>query len=102
MFLFTPCWDEPFGLVAIEAMACGLPVAAFDAGAAREVVGEAGCIAPAGDVSALADALTRAMAIPRSTARCRVETHFARDLWLDRCEALYASVRSALPSAIAA
>ncbi|GAA3247479.1 hypothetical protein GCM10020258_48670 [Sphingomonas yabuuchiae] len=57
---------------------------------------------PCGDVTALADALTRAMAVPRSTARRRVETHFARDLWLDRCEALYASVRTALPSAIAA
>jgi glycosyltransferase involved in cell wall biosynthesis len=102
LFLFTPCWDEPFGLVAIEAMACGLPVAALDSGAAREVVGEAGCVAPAGDVDALAYAMTRAMTIPRSVARRRVETHFARDLWLDRCEALYASVRAAVPSAIAA
>ncbi len=32
VFLFTPCWDEPFGLVAIEAMACGVPVAAIDRG----------------------------------------------------------------------
>ncbi|WP_201445402.1 glycosyltransferase [Belnapia sp. F-4-1] len=41
VFLFTPCWDEPFGLVAIEAMACGMPVAGLDVGAAREVVAEA-------------------------------------------------------------
>ncbi len=102
VFLFTPCWDEPFGLVAIEAMACGLPVAAFDAGAAREVVGEAGCIAPAGDSMALGEAILAAVAIPRNMARRRVETHFARDLWLDRCEALYASVRAAQRPAIAA
>ncbi len=35
VFLFTPCWDEPFGLVAVEAMACGLPIAGFDSGAGR-------------------------------------------------------------------
>ena len=30
----TPAWDEPFGLVAAEAMACGTPVAAYDRGRA--------------------------------------------------------------------
>ena len=89
VFLFTPCWDEPFGLVAAEAMACGLPVAAFDQGAAREVIGEAGAFAPPGDVAALAAAIGTALAIPRTMARGRVERMFTRDLWLDRCEALY-------------
>lgn len=92
VFLFTPCWDEPFGLVAIEAMACGLPVAAFDRGAAIEVIGEAGCFAPADDVDALAHAIRAAMAIPRTVARDRVERLFTRDRWLDRCEALYDEV----------
>jgi glycosyltransferase involved in cell wall biosynthesis len=94
VFLFTPCWDEPFGLVAIEAMACGLPVAAFDRGAAREVVGEGGRFAPPDDVEALAVAIRDAMAIPRTIPRDRVERLFTRDRWLDRCEALYAEVRS--------
>ncbi|WP_237237774.1 glycosyltransferase [Sphingomonas melonis] len=52
-------------------MACGLPVAAFDMGAAREVVGDAGRFAPPGDVAALATAMREAMAIPptsRATA----------------------------------
>ena len=89
VFLFTPCWDEPFGLVAAEAMACGLPVAAFDQGAAREVIGEAGAFAPPGDIAALAAAIGTALAIPRTIARGRVERLFTRDLWLDRCEALY-------------
>ncbi len=53
VFLFTPCWDEPFGLAAIEAMACGLPVAGFDRGAAVEIVGEAGCLVTCGDETAL-------------------------------------------------
>jgi glycosyltransferase involved in cell wall biosynthesis len=92
VFLFTPCWDEPFGLVAIEAMACGLPVASFDLGAAREVIGEAGAFAPPGDSDALADAIGAALAIPRRTAHDRVRRHFTHDVWLDACERLYAEV----------
>ncbi len=95
VFVFTPCWDEPFGLVAIEAMACGLPVAAFDRGAAREVIGEAGMFAPADDVAALAGAIRDAITIPRTSARARVERLFTRDIWLDRCEGLYAGVLQA-------
>jgi glycosyltransferase involved in cell wall biosynthesis len=95
VFLFTPCWDEPFGLVAIEAMACGLPVAAIDRGAAREVIGEAGCFAPPDDVPALVAAIRQAVAIPRRIPRERVERLFSRDRWLDRCEDLYAEVIAA-------
>jgi glycosyltransferase involved in cell wall biosynthesis len=94
VFLFTPCWDEPFGLAVVEAMACGLPVAAFDMGAAREVIGDAGCLAPRGDIWALADAVRGALAIPRSLPRHRVEKLFTHDRWLDRCEALYDDVRA--------
>ncbi len=38
--LFPIQWDEPFGLVMIEAMACGTPVVALPGGSVREVVGE--------------------------------------------------------------
>ncbi len=92
VFLFTPCWDEPFGLVAAEAMSCGLPVAAFDMGAAREVIGEAGVMAEPGDANGLGAAINQAMLIPRETARDRVLAHFTHDRWLDRCEALYREV----------
>jgi glycosyltransferase involved in cell wall biosynthesis len=36
--LFPIDWPEPFGLVMIEAMACGTPVLAFDRGSVREVI----------------------------------------------------------------
>lgn len=92
VFLFTPCWDEPFGLVAAEAMACGLPVAAFDCGAAREVVGEAGAFAAPGDVAGLASAIRTALAIPPAVPRRRMLDHFTQARFLDRCEALYREV----------
>ena len=36
--LCTPVWDEPFGLVVIESLACGTPVVAFDRGAMSEIL----------------------------------------------------------------
>ncbi len=100
VFLFTPCWDEPFGLVAIEAMACGLPVASFDRGAAREVVAEAGIFAPPDDVQALAAAIPEALAIGRDVPHKRVIELFTRERWLDNCERLYAGVQSIFSSSL--
>ncbi|MGI4745795.1 MAG: glycosyltransferase [Janthinobacterium lividum] len=93
VFLFTPCWDEPFGLVAIEAMACGLPVASIDMGAAREVIAEAGTFAPPDDAAALAEAIPSALEIGRSIPRRRVMELFTRDIWLNGCERLYDAAR---------
>ncbi|GAA4374121.1 glycosyltransferase [Agromyces bauzanensis] len=56
----TPSWTEQFGRVAVEAMACGVPVVSSDAGALPDVVGGAGVVVPAGDTAALADALVQA------------------------------------------
>jgi glycosyltransferase involved in cell wall biosynthesis len=52
-------WAEPFGIVAIEAMAAGVPVIASRVGGLREIVrdGETGVLVDAGDRPALADAL---------------------------------------------
>ena len=39
-FLMTINWEEPFGLVMVEAMSCGTPVIGFDRGAVSELVVE--------------------------------------------------------------
>ena len=98
VLLFTPLWDEPFGLAAIEAMATGLPVACTDMGAVREVVGPAGTYAPRDDAPALARALTCALSIPRGACRRRVERKFTIARMIVRAEALYDSVKAARPN----
>ncbi|MGC4757797.1 glycosyltransferase family 4 protein [Micromonospora trifolii] len=50
---------EQFGRVLVEAMACGVPVVGSDVGEIPYVVGDAGLVFPAGDVSALAARLAR-------------------------------------------
>ncbi len=52
-----PSRHETFGFVFVEAMAAGIPVVALDAGAAPEVVADAGLLVPAGDPAALASAM---------------------------------------------
>jgi glycosyltransferase involved in cell wall biosynthesis len=58
--LLVPCEQAGFGLPAVEALACGAPVAAADGPALREVLGDRATFAPAGDMRALIDAAQRA------------------------------------------
>ena len=53
----TPGWVEQFGRVAVEAMACGVPVVVTDSGALPEVVGDAGIVVGEESDDALRDAL---------------------------------------------
>ncbi len=53
----TPVWEEQFGMVLAESMACGKPVISTHSGAIPEVVGDAGVLVPPYDHHALADAI---------------------------------------------
>jgi len=68
-------WAEPFGLVAIEAMARGTPVVVSGAGALRELVeeGRTGYLVPPGDARALAGRLAEVLAHPDGLASVRRE-----------------------------
>jgi glycosyltransferase involved in cell wall biosynthesis len=68
----VPSLREAFGLVALEAMACGLPVVASAVGGLREIVieGESGLLLPPGDAGRLAEALLRLLT--NSTERARL------------------------------
>lgn len=54
-------WEEPFGLVAVEAMACGTPVIGFDRGAMQEIVidNENGYLCPADNINSMEKAIKK-------------------------------------------
>ena len=88
--LCTPLWDEPYGLVAAEALSCGTPVAAFDRGAVGEILdAETGRLAPPGDVSALAGAALEARKLDRRACRDRAELRCSAGAMVDRYCNLY-------------
>jgi glycosyltransferase involved in cell wall biosynthesis len=67
-------WEEPFGLVMPEAMACGTPVIAFRRGAAPEIVvdGETGVLVEDGDIEGMVEAIGNLDRI--DPKRCRQHT----------------------------
>ncbi|WP_165165284.1 glycosyltransferase [Corynebacterium qintianiae] len=66
----TPRWEEPFGLVAFESMACGTPVAAFARGGLGELLAHApAALAAPDDVVSLAQAIHTALHIKRAKVR---------------------------------
>jgi glycosyltransferase involved in cell wall biosynthesis len=69
--VFAPLWDEPFGLVPLEAMACGTPVVASPTGGATEFMSDGtNCLTfPPGDAPGLAGALVRLSQDPALRAR---------------------------------
>jgi glycogen synthase len=82
-----PSIYEPFGIINLEAMACGTPVVASRVGGIPEVVvdGETGWLVEPGDPAALAEALRTALVDPERARRMgeagrrRVEAHFSWD-----------------------
>jgi len=89
----TPAWEEPFGLVAIEAMACGTPVAALARGALPEIVEHGtGALAAGDDPTDLAAAIGRALTCDRHAVRDHVIRNFSASRMVDRYESLYAKL----------
>jgi len=87
-------WDEPFGLAAAEAQACGTPVVAFSRGGLGEVIadGVSGFLVPPGDVRAAAEAVSKVAAISRAACRDHAEEQLDLELSLDAHERLYRRV----------
>lgn len=88
---------ETFGMVLIEAMACGKPVVATRCGGPQDIIGEKdGLLCQPGDAAALADAMLRVMAGYReydaAGIRARCLARFSADAVCERLEALYEQV----------
>jgi glycosyltransferase involved in cell wall biosynthesis len=75
--LFPVDWPEPFGLVMIEAMACGTPVIAWPCGSVPEVLEEGVTGFIVSSVDAAAKAVERARQLSRADIRRRFEERFS-------------------------
>ena len=78
-FLFPILWEEPFGLVLIEAMSCGTPVVAFGNGAIPEVVvdGKTGFVIENNSEEEMAKAVLKIADIKRQTCRNHAVDNFS-------------------------
>jgi len=95
----VPSLYEGFSLPAVEAMACGTPLVATEAGALREVVGDAAVLIPPADAGALASALDRVLDDPELAAHlgdAGRERALARFSWATAAEATADVYRRAL------
>lgn len=90
--IFPVQWPEPFGLVLIEAMACGTPVIATDRGAVSEIVvdGETGFIGET--IEDLISSLDKINKIDPKKCRLHVENNFSVDKMVNSYESLFASL----------
>ena len=87
-------WNEPFGLVMIEALACGTPVLAFAEGAAPEIVERRRDRIPVRRRGRMADDIGRAATLDRGACRAAVENYFSTKRMVDEHIELFESMLS--------
>jgi len=90
--LFPAKWEEPFGLVMVEAMACGTPVVAFSRGAVPEIIkdGKTGFLVKT--IPQMAKAIERIPEISRKDCREWVEKKFSVEKMTDGYEKIYRKI----------
>jgi glycosyltransferase involved in cell wall biosynthesis len=93
--LFPIDWPEPFGLVMIEAMACGTPVVAWRCGSVPEVIDDGATGILVDDEDAAVDAVDRAARLDRARVRAAFERRFTARTMAQRYVELYESVAGA-------
>lgn len=85
-------WDEPFGIVMAEALACGTPVIGFPRGSVPEVVMPGVNGFHAGGIDEAAAAVARIAEIDRTTVRADAERRFGHAAIVSAYERLYSEV----------
>jgi glycosyltransferase involved in cell wall biosynthesis len=92
--LYPARWDEPFGMAAAEAQACGTPVVAFRRGGLGEVImdGVTGFLVPPDDLRAAAEAVAKVAGVSRSACREHATRQLDLERSMDAHERLYLQV----------
>lgn len=95
--LMTPRWVEAFGNVAIEALACGVPVIAYRRGGPTEIVrsGQTGFLVEPDRVAGLVKAIGRLEEIDRRACRQQAEREYSLQAFGDRFESWFVDILSA-------
>ncbi len=90
-------WEEPFGMAAAEAQACGTPVVAFARGALEEVIVDrvTGLLVAPDDIDAAAEAVRESALLSRARCRQHAERELDLERTLDMHERLYGRVAAA-------
>lgn len=97
--LMTPHWIEAFGNVAIEALACGVPVIAYRRGGPAEIVqnGKTGWLVTPDSVEGLVSAIARIDEIDRATCRREAQIEYSLAAMGDRLETWFERILSQTP-----
>ena len=97
--IFPIQWEEPFGLVMIEAMACGTPVVAHRRGSVPEVIDDGITGYHAGVIDALVELVPKALELDRAKVRAHAEARFGFRAMTDAYVDLYRQLIAAGPRA---
>jgi glycosyltransferase involved in cell wall biosynthesis len=95
--LFPIDWPEPFGLVMVEAMACGTPVLAFRRGSVPEIIDQGVTGAIVDTMDEAVSMLPRVLALDRRAVRRRFEERFSATRMATEYVALYRSLLKRSP-----
>jgi len=85
-FLNTPKWNEAYGNVVVEAMACGVPVVAFDRGGPGEIIesGKTGWLVKPDEINEMILAASKINQINRNDCRKWVEENASKEIFASR------------------
>ncbi len=93
--LFPIAWEEPFGLVAAEALMAGTPVVAYDRGALAELIedGRTGYLVSPNDEAAFIQAARNAISLDRAVCRADAVRRFSLLAMLEAHEVMYGELK---------